>query len=458
MKNYRFPHTADKLPKGCGIGWLLNDKIKDLATQGTTQNLLDFYSMKYRRIPQVSSYEFVKLCEEALHAGFTSMLMLKQGIVMQADFIERTKPYWNNQYKDCVIVGHVLDRTNEEAWWQIHPQAMYLDLKWWEEAGKPEFGDRNDTENLYTATKIERSDKTFGGNHGETYNPDWIKATEEKVEAKYTRTGWKLLDAALSMNKKVGIWDQHLRDAKEYCYGEMEDHYEKLYLIGNETWVSRWYAANTENLDTEINPMHTSSVFSTCGGLSPISNAYIQNLKTGGDLICFDADPLALQMCWYVFQNWDGTNWKQFVNTYISDNPMWKQYFAATDYLDGMDLYLEELGQPFVDWWRKEAQSFNVKFERIDVMRVNRMKAVLDQAVQKCGPDEKVFIDVSNAFNYEVNSVIYSKNVRLACEADYINWMDGFNTKIKYKGFDINKSNTDPNLPWMPKLFPWQAI
>ena len=29
--------------------------------------------------------------------------------------------------------------------------------------------------------------------------------------------------------------------------------------------------------------------------LAPISDAYIQNLKTGGDLICFDADPLALQ-------------------------------------------------------------------------------------------------------------------------------------------------------------------
>ena len=66
MKHYNFEHTQDKLPPDTGIGWLLNNKILDKAVEGTTQNLLDFYSFKYRRIPQVSSYDFVELCNKGL--------------------------------------------------------------------------------------------------------------------------------------------------------------------------------------------------------------------------------------------------------------------------------------------------------------------------------------------------------------------------------------------------------
>jgi hypothetical protein len=458
MINYKIPHTADKLPEGCAIGWLLNNQIKELSTQGITQNMLDFYSMKYRKIPQLSSATFMDLCEQGLHVGLKSILMLKQGIVLQSDFIEQTQPYWKGQYKDCVIVGHILDRTNEDAWWQIHPQAMYIDLKWWEEAGKPDFGDRSDIANPYTATKVERSTDSLGSDKSDTYNPDWIKATDETVSATYTRTGWKLLDAALSQGKKVGIWNEHLRSLKEYCYPEMNDHYEKLYLLGSETWVSRWYCSNTEDLDLEIKDQVCSSIFSTCGGLSPIANAYIQNLRPGGEITCFDADSRALEMCWYVFKNWDGTNWKQFVNSYLADNPMSRPYFAASDGLDQMDEYLLKLGQPFIDWWRKEAQSFGVVFKRIDVMRMSRMKAELDDAVNKSTENEKVFIDVSNAFNYEVNAMLYSKNVRLRCERSYIDWIAGYGNKIIAKGFVINEMNEHKNQQWLPKLFPWQIV
>ena len=52
--------------------------------------------------------------------------MFKQGIVLH-NFLEKTKPYWSTEYKNCVIVGHVLDR--DEAWWQIHPQTKREQVK-----------------------------------------------------------------------------------------------------------------------------------------------------------------------------------------------------------------------------------------------------------------------------------------------------------------------------------------
>ena len=74
MKHYNFEHTPDKLPPMTGIGWLLNNRILDKAIEGTTQNLLDFYSFKYRRIPQVSSDDFVELCNNGIDAGFKGLL------------------------------------------------------------------------------------------------------------------------------------------------------------------------------------------------------------------------------------------------------------------------------------------------------------------------------------------------------------------------------------------------
>ena len=78
MKNFVLPHGPDKLPQDCGLGWLLNDRIKDKTVEATTANLLDFYSIKYRKIKQVSSYDFVDLCQKGLDNGFTSIMIMKQ--------------------------------------------------------------------------------------------------------------------------------------------------------------------------------------------------------------------------------------------------------------------------------------------------------------------------------------------------------------------------------------------
>ena len=448
MKHYNFKHTPDKLPDNCGIGWLLNNKIRDKAIEGATQNLLDFYSFKYRKIPQVASHEFIELCNMALDNGFEKLLIFKQGSIL-GNFIEHSKEFWNTDYKDCVLVGHILDRGNE--WWQIHPQTLYIDLIWWKESGKLEFGDK-ETNVTWSAPNIERSNETLQSE--ETYNPTWIKSAEGVSTVENRWEGWNLLNAAMAQNKKVGIWNPKLRKAKSYVYGEMLDHYEKVHNIGKELWVSRWFAANTETMDNIIQEQQTSAVYSTSGGVSPLSNAYIRNLKPGGELVCFDIDPLALHMQQYVFNNWNGRNWKQFVTDYAEQNPILGNKFACMEALDLVDEYITALGAPFQEWWNTTAKTFNVKFLEIDIMNICAMSDHLEH--QDNG--DKVFIDVSNAFNYEVNAILYSKNIRLNLEADYIKFFENDKDRYITKGFDINMVNLDPKFSYLPKLFPWQKF
>ena len=69
--------------------------------------------------------------------------------------------------------------------------------------------------------------------------------------------------------------------------------------------------------------------------------------------------------------------------------------------------------------------------------------------------NRKIFIDVSNAFNYEINSILYSKNIRLRIENDYLDFFRKYPDKFILR-FDINEINDDPKFPYLPKLFPWQ--
>lgn len=384
-----FPQTSDKLPENCVIGWLVNSDIKDKAIEGITQNLLDFYSFKYRKIPQVASHDLVELCNLGLQAGHKKILIFKQGIVLD-DFIENTKEYWNNEYKDSVLIGNDL-------------HTLYIDLIWWEEAGKP---------NSYI----------------------------------------ELFNIAMEQKKKVSIWDIMLT-GKGYING-----YEETYRISFDLWKTRWYAANTEDMGTKISNEITCSVYSTSGGLSPIVNAYLNNLKGFGQLVCFDIQPLALHMQRYIFENWNGRDWKDLITKYMKENPMLGRQFTCTERLDEMDEYIQTLGKPFQVWWNSIAKTFNIDYLEIDIMNFPAMKKDLESSRDYSNDGEKVLIDVSNAFNFEINSILYSKDTRIQVEADYLNYFKEHKDKFITKGFDLGIINNDKSFPFLPKLFPWQQF
>ena len=97
-------------------------------------------------------------------------------------------------------------------------------------------------------------------------------------------------------------------------------------------------------------------------------------------------------------------------------------------------------------------------FEEIDLMDINTMTMHLIDSMHRIEDDEKIFIDVSNAFNYEVNATLYSKNIRLNTEADYIKFFEYHENKFINKGFVIQSMNIHPKFAYLPKLFPWQKF
>ena len=89
-------------------------------------------------------------------------------------------------------------------------------------------------------------------------------------------------------------------------------------------------------------------------------------------------------------------------------------------------------------------------------MAKHKVTTMLEEEISD--DDRKVFIDVSNAFNYEINSILYSKNIRLQLEKDYLKFFSRYPDKFIIRGFDINEVNEDPKFPYLPKLVPWQKV
>jgi hypothetical protein len=470
--NDSFKTHIHTIMKDTGIGWLLNDRIKDPATSGLTQNLLDFQNIKYKSVPQCAAYDFKELCNMAINLGLKNLLIVKQGCILHT-FIDNLERFVSQYAKDAVLIGHILDRGDE--WWQIHPQTLFIDLEWWAGAGKPEFGEKSHSE--WETLKIIRSKESLSG-VDDSYNPISITASNIPVKCSGAWEGHTLLHAAVAGGQKIAVWNKEMRLQKQNLYAEMNDHGSKLWSLGEEIWTAQWYATNTENMSTERANYTTSTVFSTGGGISPLLNAYQNNLVNGGHLFITDLDPITLIVQSHIWDNWDGRNYAQFIRDFVSTNSYIKNHITKYDKLDEIDEILDTIPE-FVNWWSGVADTFKVRFRRIDVMNIDGMIKILNHQlsiIRKLG-GQHIFIDVSNAFNYEVNAIIYSRKIRFGLEKDYVSFFEEHGDIFKHKGFTFHKLIVEdeesrmlkfsdgewkgnrpdaPKFPWIQKLFPWQ--
>jgi hypothetical protein len=424
-----------------------------------SQNLLDFYNIKYKTVTQCASFTIEELCNDAIDLGLKNLLIIKQGCILY-DFIDRLEDFIENHAKDAVLIGHILDRGDK--WWQIHPQTLFINLEWWETAGRPAFGEKSNDD--WDTIQVNRSSESLSGSNDD-YNPISITGSTIPVKCQGAWEGHTLLHAALSSGEKVGIWNTEMRQQKENLYAEMNDHGDQIWALGKQLWTSQWFGVNTEDMGIWRKPYNTSAVFSTGGGLSPIINAYQNNLVNGGHLNITDLDPITLMIQSHIWDNWDGTNYSQFIREFVSTNSYMKNHISKYNQLEQNDAILDTIPE-FVNWWKGNAATFNVNINRIELIDINRMKKQFNRELYRRkyggGDGQHIFIDVSNAFNYEVNAILYSRKIRFGLEKDYVSFFKEQGDTFKHKGFTFHelierddKLNQE-KFPWIQELFPWQ--
>ena len=451
-----YPHNPDgKLPDDFALGYLLNTECREEYIKGFTQNFFEFYSFKYRKFHQLSASTETELFEKALARGFTKLLVIKQGNILK-EFVEKFRDEYQEKWKDVTLAGHILDRGDN--YWQIHPQLFYIDLSWWQRAGKPRFGvrDINNPEPYEAVTPV-RSTETLV--EGEWYNPVSVEpGTETKTYTGQWEGGELLRAVFADPDARVVPWPEYMRDQKDYLYPEMPDFWEQNHVLSrNFMETSGWYVANNEPFH-EVVPKgkHLKVLISHAGGLSPWLNAYINNIMPVGHIRIIDISGIGLAMQERLFKEWDGVDWEKYVNNIIAENPQLDRHnFRGQQNLKSQSDQIKAL-PGFTEWWQSDVRkNLKVQYIRQDFLNYRWHIRHMTRALEAVNEDEILYIDMSNVFNYEYTNVLADLNSRIKIEDEYLLFFLKNRRRIYFKTIildDVYRTTSMRDLfPWSPR-------
>ncbi len=124
--------------------------------------------------------------------------------------------------KDFFVAGHILDRSNYDAYYELHHQCFVVNMSYYKSLQYPSVGSM---EKDVPHTQIEpvRSSE----NWHDDYTPLWISVGRNKREYKNKCHGWNLLRLAFENSYTVIVFDENIRNNKKHYYPESEKDYYK---------------------------------------------------------------------------------------------------------------------------------------------------------------------------------------------------------------------------------------
>lgn len=195
------------------------------------------------------------------------------------------------------ICGHILDRG--EAYYELHKQFYIINLKAYQEMGRPEIGGEILGES-HTQTIPIRSHESVH----DDYVPLWLQPGLQKREYAHKLHGWNILRVALSKYKLMTVPDK-IRTGKVFMYPESRKDFNKMMdrAYHRERLCSNGFITkkNTERL----NPLN-GRVFDQI--VIPASGTnYMENLNDDGHVVFYDYNQATLDY-WkstYLDHNYD---------------------------------------------------------------------------------------------------------------------------------------------------------
>lgn len=165
------------------------------------------------------------------------------------------------------------------------------------------------------------------------------------------------------------------------------------------------YITNTESVP-KIVDIEADVISAPCSGLHQFKYAS-NNLKTLKRMVWFDFSPLGIAWTKKLLEEWDGRNFCQ----YFEENQEWL-YIISHAYSkfpeDIKILYDPELAQEFVESYGGEDQWVEIwnqirelKHDFIQVDLINDWQQLVDEI----GKNDRLFLQVSNIWQYEINYV-----------------------------------------------------
>ena len=233
-------------------------------------------------------------------------LIINIGNDLEGDYPQFLKALDEYILDDDILIGHILDKN--DRYYELHEQLYYLNVKKWKAIGCPSLGKTG----IDITYNIPNKSKE---NHHDNYTPYWINQGSNNKLYTNVKHGHNLIAKILETDTKIRSFPEHIRKTKEYFYPNENDCNDAIYGFINKNLSSKFYPINTEQLHLEeVNVIkNLQGMITVASGLNHFKiikhTGYTKNFK----LMFCDYDEYALYMMKQIYENWDGTNYKNFI-------------------------------------------------------------------------------------------------------------------------------------------------
>lgn len=409
--------------KELALGWLYNNQIGNDFANGYTKNLLDYWSIEcsiYGFETQFADNTPHALCKQVHEAGYSKILVLKQGTTLGADFFENFTTFYDKN-KDAKLVGHILDKGDK--YYRLHPQAFMFDLNWWADAGFPEWGDW--TKETFTTVKPQRS----LDNWHDSYTPKWIAKDKASVFAEYKggEDGWNIIKALIEDNQKIISWNEEIRNNKFYGYPEVSfdgpRHLQEILTQTIEDGNGMFFIGNTETIagtrffierrKSIFNSTKFDHIITPAAGLTPLIYAFNLGIKPGGMISIFDVSKFAIGITKRILKNWKGEDYinfaKNLMDDYVKEGEEQKDFFKGVNKLSHLQDTIDNLKeQGFQEWLDTVLPTLDIRFHycnMLDPMSHRKLASLVRNS-------RTTYIHLSNIFHYLPSAFYFSLEQR----------------------------------------------
>lgn len=159
------------------------------------------------------------LLNHVANKGYEFVVVIKTG----TEFIDGDK-FFKEVEKltktDIALAGHILDR--KEAYYELHDQCYYLNLKIYNEYGRPLIGSEQLNHSHYQSIPIRSED-----NIHDNYTPWSVQPGGEYMFYSHKLHGWNIISHYLKNKLKIEVFNEDIRTSKIHLYPEYVNEFNK---------------------------------------------------------------------------------------------------------------------------------------------------------------------------------------------------------------------------------------
>jgi hypothetical protein len=208
---------------------------------------------------------------------------------------------------DFFVAGHILDRSNFDAYYEIHDQCFVVNLKEYINLGTPKIGEKMFDANLNLLEVIPSREQ-----YHDNYTPKSVCIGDTLKKYKNVPFGYNWINTGA----KIKVFDESIRNSKRNYYSQYTEEFHKniSYNFRKHQYASAelFYPANTEEpIDLDIDTIE--QIVVPASGLNFLYYLDKYGYNESTEVIFYDNNPNSLRMMSKVINEFNGDDYVKFV-------------------------------------------------------------------------------------------------------------------------------------------------